>query len=74
MSLLNNPENDVLKVTNHIGDKGVLKIYNRLGTTLKQIEIENETSRIDISDIPIGSYFITMFTGSLSKTMRFIKN
>jgi Secretion system C-terminal sorting domain len=74
MSVSNNTEENFIDVTNHIGDKAILKIYNRLGNTLKLIETDDSLNRIDISDIPEGTYFITMMYGTKSKTMRFTKN
>jgi len=74
MSVDTNEEQRFLDVTNHIGQKAILKIYNRFGNTLKLIETENKLNRIDISDIPEGTYFITMMHGTKSKTLRFTKN
>ena len=74
MSVSNNIVEKFLDVTNHVGDKAILKIYNRFGNTLKLIETEDTLNRIDISDIPEGTYFITMLYGTKSKTLRFTKN
>lgn len=74
MSIINNSEKDILDVINNAGEKAIVKIENRLGNILKLIEAEEKMNRIDISDIPVGSYFITLSYGSFSKTTRFIKN
>ena len=74
MTVSNNTNEKYLNVTNHIGDKAILKIYNRFGNTLKLIETEDTLNRIDISDMPEGTYFITLMYGTKSKTLRFTKN
>lgn len=74
ISVNTNHENEFLDVTNNIGEKAIIKIYNRLGNTLKLIESEDKFNHIDISDIPEGTYFLTAMFGTKSKTMRFTKN
>lgn len=74
MSVNTNQEENFIDVTNHIGEKAILKIYNRLGNTVKLIETQDVLNRIDISDMPEGTYFITLMFGMQSKTLRFTKN
>ena len=56
-------------------EKGNLKVYNALGSTIisKEITITNNTYKIDVSDQADGAYFINLTLKDITYKAKFIK-
>jgi hypothetical protein len=69
-----NPASDIMNIAINGHVKGAVKldIYNTLGTSLKQVEIENPsvTNSINLSQLPKGLLFIKISDGYSSKTIK----
>lgn len=71
IQLFPNPVKDELNI---IDGQGQATIYNMLGQPVKQFTVNNETSSIDVSDLPKGQYIlhIQQENGTVA-TKRFVK-
>jgi type II secretory pathway pseudopilin PulG len=77
VNLFPNPVNQKLFLTiDEIQDCNnlILKIYDLKGIELKEIEIQNCEAEIDISDLPAGTYLLSVKNGERVLSKNIIKN
>ena len=67
-----NPVTDVLTI-NSKTDMDSIKVFNLLGQTVKSLNNNTTTAKVDMSDLSQGAYFVKVVSGALTKTMRIIK-
>lgn len=63
----------LIKLKDNIDTAFELKLIDVRGTVLKQLSITNNRAIIDISDLPIGLYFIEVFNEKFSYREKIIK-
>jgi len=69
-----NPASDIINVAVNNGTRfGKVSIYNMIGSIVKVVEIEGEEKEINISDLPAGSYLITVDDEKEPLVKQFIK-
>jgi len=69
-----NPASDFINVGVNNGTRfGKVSIYNMIGSIVKVVEIEGNDKEIDISDLPAGSYIITVDDEKEPLVKQFIK-
>jgi hypothetical protein len=73
-----NPANNILNVEMlnlaSTGSATKLEIINSLGQVLSIIELSNQTSTININELPSGLYQLKLNEGSEQRVFKFIKN
>jgi len=74
LRLFPNPANDfiTLKTPVDVADSNV-KIFNILGKTMKSLKMTHSNYKIDISDLPVGLYFLRLETKNGVTTKKFVK-
>jgi hypothetical protein len=69
------PANDYINIKTDNSVISKIIIYNSLGAITKELEDLNDIShKIDISNLPHGMYFMSMFTENGKKQLKFIKD
>ena len=68
------PAQDLLHIKNLPFNTTTIKIRNGLGTVLLNDQVTDATNSIDISALPTGTYFLSIFKESAVITVRFIIN
>ncbi len=67
-----NPVNDLLYLKNLPFNTTAVKVRNGLGTVLIENTVRDSSYSIDISALPAGTYFLSIFNESAVRTVRFI--
>lgn len=75
LELFPNPASSTLTIKYPAASSGILRISSITGKLLKRINIKPGSfqTQINISTLPRGSYFITMYDGKVQNTTSFIK-
>ncbi|MEI7802692.1 MAG: T9SS type A sorting domain-containing protein [Bacteroidota bacterium] len=69
-----NPATNEIKISNLSQSENQIKIFNLLGQQVKSIAISNEqNTTINISDLPIGLYELTIFDGEKISCKKLVK-
>lgn len=69
------PATDYINIENNSNMISKIVINNSLGTFTKELYyLHQPKHNIDISDLPLGIYFITIFTENSKKQLKFIKH
>ena len=68
-----NPSNGIFRVKTESGDIGSIKVFNVNGTLVYSNEHYASGNEIDISNQPVGQYFISVKIGNVNRTESIIK-
>lgn len=76
LSIYPNPTHDKLIITlQGIGDDKVFaRLISPTGSLIKQYELHDDSSEIDLSGLPIGAYLLQLSATDVSQTWKIIKN
>jgi len=72
-SVFPNPAFDYLLIESIDNKKLDFSIYNMVGQSIKTGKLENNNSKINISSLNSGIYFIELKTDAITKTIKFVK-
>jgi len=69
-----NPANQIVKINYSIQESAKISLYDITGNKVKEFDLSlnNKTIRIDVADLPRGTYFYTLTTAKATKTKRLI--
>jgi len=69
-----NPANQIVKINYTIQEPAKISLYDITGNKVKgfNLSLNDKSIRIDIADLPQGTYFYTLTTAKTSKTKRLI--
>jgi hypothetical protein len=68
-----NPANDVIKVVRSAATKAQIEIYNSNGALVKELEITEAETEINVSSLALGVYIIKLIDNQNTATQRFVK-
>lgn len=54
-------------------EQTTISIYNLLGELVKQNVLQNRNTKIDVSDLKSGIYFVTFNNKEFKHTLKFVK-
>lgn len=69
-----NPFTDKIQIENIGLQQYEITILNRLGQTIKQIQVNNKNQTIDLTGLKAGIYLLRINDRELIKTMKIIKH
>ncbi|AWM12838.1 hypothetical protein DI487_02435 [Flavobacterium sediminis] len=75
LNIYPNPTSDFITITDSKGDfnQGQITIFNLLGQTVYQNNLESNTLKIDLSDLDSGAYFVKVTTSRKEYLTKIIK-
>ena len=68
-----NPVNNILNI-DYSKELSSIKVINMLGQSVKSINVNSTSAKIDMSELPSGSYFIEIKSFDNSKIIKVLKN
>jgi len=74
ISVFPNPANDMISINLSVYDSLNIIIYNIIGTKVLERNLQNSVNEIDLSVLPVGTYFIAISSNFYQCTIPFIKN
>ena len=72
IELYPNPANNLLNINITNGKSQVISIYNQTGQLVLQTEVNAQKQSIDISSLPVGSYFVRAIDSDNTWTAKFV--
>lgn len=74
LNIYPNPANDVLNITSELATIQTVSIVDLNGRTVKQFEVNNTNSQINVSDLNAGVYMLNIQSEEGKTVKKFIKN
>lgn len=74
ISLFPNPAVNYISIASPLVKINEVEIFGNDGRLVKRANIKNETDKIDVKSLPVGTYFVRTYdNGNFIKSMKFIK-
>jgi hypothetical protein len=75
ISLFPNPAVNYISIASPLVKINEVEIFGNDGRLVKKANIKNETDKIDVKSLPIGTYYVRTYdNGNFIKSMKFIKH
>jgi len=75
ISLFPNPAVNYISIASPLVKINEVEIFGNDGRLVKKADIKNETDKIDVKNLPGGTYYVRTYdSGNFIKSMKFIKN
>ncbi|MCL2072977.1 MAG: T9SS type A sorting domain-containing protein [Marinilabiliaceae bacterium] len=68
-----NPVGDKLRIVQKTANKAKIEIFTLSGILLKSLEVNQQTTELDVSDLIQGVYLIKIINGETESVLRFVK-
>lgn len=75
INIFPNPAVNYISIASPLVKINEVEIFANDGKLVKKANIKNETDKIDVKSLPVGTYFVRTYdNGNFIKSMKFIKN
>ena len=75
INLFPNPAVNYISIASPLVKINEVEIFGNDGRLVKRANIKNETDKIDVKNLPVGTYYVRTYdNGNFIKSMKFIKN
>jgi len=75
INIFPNPAVNYISIASPLVKINEVEIFGNDGRLVKRANIKNETDKIDVKNLPVGTYYVRTYdNGNFIKSMKFIKN